>query len=220
MDFQSEKSFGKLRLWAFQPYHQILCILKHVEDVKDNLQHLQHALTYIGMDGMVGKLSVSAFQNFFRIENPLSIREVMSQNVCVCSFPIFDIFDIHSITALRCIWCIFDIFDIHSITALRCIWSIFDIFDIHRIIFKWYHIKKGMIKVCLYVLFPSSTYIALQPLGVFDLSSTSSTSSTYIALHPLGVFDLSLTLWTLLWSLVFIYLNTFNIKQYVLTRAL
>ena len=34
-DFQSAKSFGKLRLRAFQPYHQILCILKHVEDVKD-----------------------------------------------------------------------------------------------------------------------------------------------------------------------------------------
>ena len=44
---------------------------------------------------MVGKLSVSAFQNFFQIENPLSIKEVMSQNVCVCSFPIFDIFNIH-----------------------------------------------------------------------------------------------------------------------------
>ena len=118
MDFQSEKSFGKLRLRAFQPYHQILCILKHVED---NLWHLWHALTYIGFDGMVGKLSVSAFQNFFRIENPLIIKDVMSQNVSVCSFPIFDIFDIHSITALRCIWSIFDIFnifDIHSITAL------------------------------------------------------------------------------------------------------
>ena len=35
MDFQSEKSFGKLRLRAFQPYHQILCILKHVRDVGD-----------------------------------------------------------------------------------------------------------------------------------------------------------------------------------------
>ena len=35
MDFQSEKSFGKLRLRAFQPYHQILCMSKHVEDVKD-----------------------------------------------------------------------------------------------------------------------------------------------------------------------------------------
>ena len=34
MDFQSEKSFGKLRLRAFQPYHQILCMSKHVEDVE------------------------------------------------------------------------------------------------------------------------------------------------------------------------------------------
>ena len=38
-------------------------------------------------------------KTFFRIENLLSIKEVMSQNVCVCSFPIFDIFDIHSTTA-------------------------------------------------------------------------------------------------------------------------
>ena len=36
MDFQSEKSFEKLRLRAFQPYHQTLCILKHVEDVEDD----------------------------------------------------------------------------------------------------------------------------------------------------------------------------------------
>ena len=35
MDFQSKKSFGKLRLRAFQPYHQILCMLKHVKDVED-----------------------------------------------------------------------------------------------------------------------------------------------------------------------------------------
>ena len=90
MDFQFEKSFGKLRLRAFQPYHQILCMLKYVEDVKDYLQHLWHALIYTVFDGMVGKPWVSAFQNFFRIENPLSIKEVMSQNVCVCSFPIFD----------------------------------------------------------------------------------------------------------------------------------
>ena len=38
MDFQSEKSFGKLRLRAFQPYHQIFpCMLKHVKDVEDYL---------------------------------------------------------------------------------------------------------------------------------------------------------------------------------------
>ena len=30
---------------------------------------------------MVGKPYVSAFQNFFRIENPLNIKEVMSKNV-------------------------------------------------------------------------------------------------------------------------------------------
>ena len=35
MDFQSEKSFGKLRLRAFLPYHQTLCILKYVGDVGD-----------------------------------------------------------------------------------------------------------------------------------------------------------------------------------------
>ena len=33
-NFQSKKSFGKLRLRAFQPYHQMLCMLKHVEGVK------------------------------------------------------------------------------------------------------------------------------------------------------------------------------------------
>ena len=34
MDFQSGKSFGKLRHMAF---HQILCMLKHVKDIKDRL---------------------------------------------------------------------------------------------------------------------------------------------------------------------------------------
>ena len=32
---------------------------------------------------MVGKPKVSVFQNFFRIENPLNIKEVMGKNVCV-----------------------------------------------------------------------------------------------------------------------------------------
>ena len=35
--FSIRKSFGKLRLRAFQPHHKILCKLKHVEDVKDYL---------------------------------------------------------------------------------------------------------------------------------------------------------------------------------------
>ena len=55
MDFQSEKSFGNLRFRAFQPYHQILCMLKHVEDVEDFLWHLWHALIYTVFDGMVRK---------------------------------------------------------------------------------------------------------------------------------------------------------------------
>ena len=55
MDFQSQKSFGKLRLRAFQIYCQILCMLKHVKDVEDYLQHLRHAFIYIVFDGMVGK---------------------------------------------------------------------------------------------------------------------------------------------------------------------
>ena len=43
------------------------CNAMYVEDVEDgkrtytHLRHLQHASTYIGFDGMVGKLSVSAF---------------------------------------------------------------------------------------------------------------------------------------------------------------
>ena len=108
-------------------------------------------------------LSLS-FPKLFRIENPLSIKEVMSQNVCVCSFPIFDIFDIHSITALRCIWSIFDIFDIHSITPLMCTLSIFDIFDIALIFctvfnaFNALYLNTSNIKQC------ALTHIDTRPL--------------------------------------------------------
>ena len=40
---------------------------------------------YILLDGMVGKPWFSAFQNFFQIENPLNIKEVISQNVLAMS---------------------------------------------------------------------------------------------------------------------------------------
>ena len=33
--FSIRKSFGKLRLRPFQPYHQIICMSKHVEDVEE-----------------------------------------------------------------------------------------------------------------------------------------------------------------------------------------
>ena len=46
MDFQSEKCFGKLRLRAFKPYHQILCMSKHVEDVEDGKRTYTHILAH------------------------------------------------------------------------------------------------------------------------------------------------------------------------------
>ena len=64
MDFQSEKRFGKLRLRALQIYCPILCMLKHVEDVEDNLRHLRYAFIYTVFDGMVETLSLS-FQKLF-----------------------------------------------------------------------------------------------------------------------------------------------------------
>ena len=46
-----------MRHRTFQLYHQMLCMLKHVEGVegRNNFQPLQHASTYITIDGMVGK---------------------------------------------------------------------------------------------------------------------------------------------------------------------
>ena len=75
-------------------------------------------------DGMVGKLSVSAFQNFIRSENPLSIKDVPCQNVCVWTFPIFDIFDIHSLTRRLCTLSVFDIF---AIALIFC--TVFNAFN-------------------------------------------------------------------------------------------
>ena len=67
--FSIQKSFGKLRLKAFQPYHQILCILKHVGDVGDisstpkgcnaiyvgDVGDRNKSSIYIGFDGMAEK---------------------------------------------------------------------------------------------------------------------------------------------------------------------
>ena len=40
--------------------------------------------TYIVFDGMVEKPTVSAFQNFLRIENRLNIKKVIWRNMCRC----------------------------------------------------------------------------------------------------------------------------------------
>ena len=98
--FSIRKKFWKAETESFPTIPSNTVYIKACRRCQRCLSHLRHGSTYIGSDGMVGKLSVSAFQNFFRIENPLIIKEVISQNVSVCSFPIFDI---RSITALRCI---------------------------------------------------------------------------------------------------------------------
>ena len=62
---------------------------------------------------------MSAFQNFLQIENQLNIKKVMSINVSVCSFPTFDVFDIHSITTLDLSSTSLTCFNIHSIGMVR-----------------------------------------------------------------------------------------------------
>ena len=62
MDFQSEKSFGKLRLRAFQPYHQILCMLKHVEDVsKIDQIHIRAVMLCMSKTSKMGKEHTHTF---------------------------------------------------------------------------------------------------------------------------------------------------------------
>ena len=81
-DFQSTKKIEKLRLRAFQPY-QILCLLKHVEDVTDRSSTL---------GGSRGHCIQSIFDT-------LNIRSVLCIQCCVkAANTIFNIFDIHSIT--------------------------------------------------------------------------------------------------------------------------
>ena len=77
LNFQSEKSFGKLRL-AFQTYHQILCILKYVRDVGDRSSTPRgcNAIYYVGDRNNLqytqclgyGWKALRAFQNFFPIK--------------------------------------------------------------------------------------------------------------------------------------------------------
>ena len=59
-------------------------------------------LTYIVFDGMVEKSSVSAFQNFLQIENPLNIKKVMGRNVWMCFDSSIDSLDKHSIQCIAC----------------------------------------------------------------------------------------------------------------------
>ena len=64
--FPSSTSSTYIALQPLGVFDQTLCILKHVEDVQDNLRHLQHALIYTVFDGMVGKSQLS--KTFFRLK--------------------------------------------------------------------------------------------------------------------------------------------------------
>ena len=58
--------------------------------------------TYIVFDGMVERPSVSAFQNFLRIEIPLNIKKVMGRNVWMCFDSSIDSLEKHSIQCIAC----------------------------------------------------------------------------------------------------------------------
>ena len=55
---------------------------------------------------MVGKPWLSAFQNFFRIENPLNIKKVMGRNMCIdcIDIPWNLVYFVHNVsTASTCV---------------------------------------------------------------------------------------------------------------------
>ena len=110
MDFQSEISFGKLRLRAFQPYHQILCMSKHVEDVEDRSN------THKGCNAMyvedVEDIKTSHNRCILKYVKDVEDRSNTPKG-CNAMY-VKDVEDIK--TSLT-----FDVFDIHSITALMCI---------------------------------------------------------------------------------------------------
>ena len=86
--------------------------VKRVESYFD-FGPLQHASVYIALDGMVGKVSGPAFQNFFQIENPLIIKKVMSKNVMNIFWSVCYV--CQSMSKGSKVKITFDPFDIHSI---------------------------------------------------------------------------------------------------------
>ena len=61
--FSIRKSFGKLRLRAFQPYHQILCMSKHVEDVEDRSNTPKGCNAMLCMSKMSKMHSIECIEN-------------------------------------------------------------------------------------------------------------------------------------------------------------
>ena len=122
MDFQSEKSFGKLRLRAFQPYHQILCMSKHVEDVEDRSN------TPKGCNAMYVEDGKRTYRHTFII--PFLIWYHL--NVILCMSKMSKIDQIHLRAVMLCMSKMLKMGKEHthtSSTSSTC-------FDIHRI--WWY----------------------------------------------------------------------------------
>ena len=71
------KKFWKAKTKTFPTIPPNAMYVERVESYFD-FQPFRHASTYIVLGGMVGKVSVPAFQNFLRIENPLNIKEPMN----------------------------------------------------------------------------------------------------------------------------------------------
>ena len=59
--FNPKKRFEKLQLRAFQPYHQILCILKHVKDVEDRSNTLRAVILCMSKMSKMGKEHTHTF---------------------------------------------------------------------------------------------------------------------------------------------------------------
>ena len=94
------KKVWKAETWTFLTTASNVMYVEMVEGYF-NLSPLWHALTYIVFDGMVDKSYVSAFQNFFLIENRLNIKKVMSKNVLSLYsifYSTFDPFNMSNIT--------------------------------------------------------------------------------------------------------------------------
>ena len=77
--FLVNKSFGKLRLRAFQPYHQILCVLKHIGDVKDRSNTPKGCNAMYVKDVEDGKRTYTHIfaHNFLNIQPIFNLQKVL-----------------------------------------------------------------------------------------------------------------------------------------------
>ena len=71
---------------------------------------------------MVGKVYVSAFQNFFRIENQLNMKKIMSKTVKAS----FNRFDMSNMSTIKTVKASFDPFDMSNMSTIKTVKASFD----------------------------------------------------------------------------------------------